>query len=208
MAYDVAALKTRIRDRAGLTTSDSLVTSAVLLRLINAGLNTIALEADWPWLRVKTTLTTVAGTDEVSPPSLWLRTISLTHADTGEPLVRRHIKVLDRVPSTTQGRPYLYAVDGGKLTLRYTPNGAYSLVHRYVKSETELVADEDVPLLPEAYSQGLVEWCAAKALTMKKETERAQEAKMDYGAWLKRARDNINQGREPLRVEVRPGSEF
>jgi len=208
MAFDLAEIRTRVRDRAGLTTTDTLVTEAVLTRIINAGLNTLALEADWPWLRVKTDLTTVAGQAEYDPPALWLRTISLTHSDTGEPLARRHVKVLDRIPATSTGRPFQYAVDGGKITLRYTPNGVLTLVHRYVKSEPTLVDADDTPLLPEAYGQGLIEWCAAKAYTMKKDVERTQEAKLDYAAWLKRARDNINQGREPLRVEVRPGSEF
>lgn len=208
MAWDGAEIITRVRDRAELDVNHSALTDAVLLRLVNAGLQRLALAADWPWLRATETNSVAAGAEQLTLPTGWIRTLLLTHSDIAEPLTRAHLKVIRRVLVTDVGRPSLYAADGSRVFIRRVPDGAYDFIHDYVRTEPALVGTDGVPLIPEAYSQMLVEWVAVKAFQKDRKTDEAIEAKADFYAALKDARDNINQGREPLTITPRPGGWF
>lgn len=204
-----AELITLIRDRAELDTNHSALTDTVLLRWINQGLNRLSLIADWPWLRAtETNSSAIAGTEQLTLPTGWLRTILLTHVDTAEPLGRAHLKMIRRILPSQQGRPQVYAADGSRVFIRPVPNAAFSFVHDYVRSEPALGSTSASPLLPDAYNQMLIEWVAAKAFQKDRKTDKAQDAKADFFAAVKDARDNINQGREPLSISVRPGAWF
>lgn len=207
MAYDLTDLRAQVSERAKVANS-SLVTTTVLDRAINRALHQISLERDWPWLYVPGTLAVVAGTVEYTPPALWRRTAVLTHQDTGETLVRRHIRVIDTIPPTVTGRPYLYAVSGGLITIKPYPALSETLIHRYIKTEPTLVNAGDTPLIPEAYCRGIVEYAAIKIFQVTSQTTLAQEAKADYQAWLNTVKDDVNQSRDSMRVEVRPSSWF
>lgn len=202
MGLTLTEFRTAVYERTGLISTDTLVTTTVLDRLINRGLQRVAIEADWPWLQVADTWA-IDAASEVSPTGL-LRIVSLVHSDTGEPLARHPVRLLHRVPTTITGRPTLYGIFAGSVHFRYAPSGAFTLNRLYVKNEPTL-AGAGTSLVPEEFSQGVVEWVSAKALTLKRDFDRAQEAKADYKAWVLAARDNINQGREPLRVTPRPG---
>lgn len=197
-------LETAVLDRTGYLSTDSLLTTAVLDRFINRALFAFSLGGDWPWLYVNETK--ALSTATFTPTSGWRRTVDLVHQDTGEPLVRRAVRVLDQIPATITGRPSLYAISGGVVNVRVVPDGPYNLTHRYIRTEPP-VASGNV-LTPWEQSDPIVHLAAAKAFTLKKDMVRAQEAKVDYATALRRIKDDINQGRELLRVEVRPGSAF
>lgn len=203
-----ADFRTAIRDRAGLTTGDTLVTDMVLNRLIVRALDQVTREADWPWLQVASTLAFSAGDASKASPAGLLRVTALHHTDTGEPLTRHPLRILYRTPTSIRGRASSYAIFAGSIHVRLVPAEAETFGILYVRSEPAVADDSTAYLLPDGDSQGAVEWAAAKALTMKREFDRAMEAKADYKAWLKRTLDNINMGKEPLRVEPRPGAAF
>ncbi len=202
------ALLVLIRDRAELDANHTSLTNTVLLRWLNQGLSRISLIADWPWLRATETNSVVAGAETLTLPTGWLRTILLTHADTAEPLTRAHLKVIRRVLPSDRGRPTIYAADGSRVFIRRAADGAYSFIHDYVRSEPALAAVGDTPLIPDPYNQMLIEWVAVKALQNDRKADKAQDAKADFLAAVKDTRDNINQGREPLSITVRPGGWF
>jgi hypothetical protein len=206
MAYTTAELIEAIQDRAELDANSSLTTAAYMLRLLNRALAQVSLEANWPWLRSSASVSSVAGTPTLVLPTGWLRTMSLTDNEDGTPMDRRPARILDRLVDS--GRPQLYAAEGGVLTLGPTPDAVYTYTHRYLRSEPTLTAG-GTPLIPEAYSQGVVEWAAIKAF--QKTTagaEKVTQAILDYRDWVTRTRDNINQGADPLRVEPREGAWF
>ncbi len=206
MAYTTAELITALEDRAELDPNSVLMTAAVKLRLINRALAQVTLEADWPWLRSSASAVSVAGTATLVLPTGWIRSLALTETVTGEPMLRRPVRILDR--NTGRGRPYLYAVDGSVLTLSPTPDAVYTYTHRYLRSEPVLAAGE-TPLMPEVYSQGIIEWAAIKAFQRTQaDPAKVTQAVLDYKEWLTRAKDNINQGREMLRIEPREGAWF
>lgn len=200
-----AVLITLIRDRAELDVNHSSMTDTVLLRWINQGLGRISLVADWPWLRATETATLAAAATQLPLPTGWLRTLLLTHDDTAEPLVRAHLKMIRRVPVADTGRPTIYAADGSRVLIRRVPERAYTFTHDYIRFEPALATTSDSPLIPDAYNQMLVEWVAVKAFQKDHKMDDAQEAKADFAACVRDAKDNINQGREPLSVNVRPG---
>lgn len=208
MAFDGAEIITRVRDRAQLDANNSALTDPVLLRLINAGLQRLSLVADWPWLRATENNSLAAAAQQLTLPTGWLRTILLTHSDTAEPLTRAHLKIVRRVLVTDTGRPSIYAADGSRVFIRRVPSAAYTLIHDYVRSEPALASTAGVPLITDAYAQMLVEWVAVKAFQKDRKMDEAVEAKADFFAAMKDARDNINQGREPLTITPRPGGWF
>ncbi len=205
MAFDMTEIIARVRDRAELDATSTLMTSTVLMRMINQALEQVSLEADWPWLRASVSAVTVANTRTIALPTGWIRTLSLVETATGDSLVRRPVRKLDEEVST--GRPYMYAVDGNVLSVAPIPATVYTYTHRYVRSEPVITdATGGVPLIPQVYSQGIVEWAAIKAFQRTKQVDKAATALTDYQQWLTRVRDNVNQGKEPLRVEPRPGA--
>lgn len=200
--------RTAIRDRAGLTTGDSLVTDTVLNRIIVRALDQVTREADWPWLQIASTLAFSAGDASKASPTGLLRVAALQHTDTGDPLTRHPLRILYRTPTSVRGRASSYAIFAGSIHVRAVPDVAETFGILYVRSEPAVADDSTAYLVPDGDSQGPVEWAAAKVLSMKREFDRAQEAKADYKAWVKRTLDNINMGKEPLRVEPRPGGAF
>lgn len=207
MTYAASDLITAIRDRAELDANSTLMTDAVLLRLLNRALAQVSLEANWPWLRTSESAVSVAGTATLTLPTGWLRTLSLTETVVGEPLVRRPARIIDRMGTEHPGRPYLYSAEGSVITLGPTPDAVYTYTHRYLRSEPVLTTG--APLIPEAYSQGVVEWAAIKAFQKTQAgAEKVAQAVADYRDWLVRTRDNINQSAETLRVEPREGAWF
>ena len=205
MPFDLAYLDQRVVDRLGLSSSDTRLTSTVRYRAINDALKQVCLDHDWPWLRTSGTITTVANTATAALPTGHIRTESLVDTTTGEALRRTPSLEIDEL--ITPGRPSLYYV-ADVITFGPTPDGAYTLRHRYFRVEPELVNTTDVPLIPEMFARGPIEFAAALLLRQIRERERAAEAEADYRAWLKRARDNANKSREPRRIRVRPGAWF
>ncbi len=204
MAITLATLRARVRARAASNSSDSLLTNAQLDLYINAALQQFTLEADWPWQKViDSTQVLAVNTGVFTPPAGWYRSQSITHSDTGYPLERRAPKYLDRVLGT--GRPEYWAPDGAVISFRSLADRNYTVIHRYFKAEPGLSADGDVPLVPEVYSQAVVEWAAYQALTQGNSVGRAEQALADYQRSIKRIKDNCNQGAEPLRITQRPG---
>lgn len=194
-----------MRARCASNVSDSLLTDTQLNAYVNQGLARMTVEeTDWPWQKVIDSAQSLTiNTSSFTPPSGWYRTSSLTHLDTGVPLERRAPKYLDRVIG--QGRPELWAPDGAIITFKCTANQTYTVVHRYFRVEPTLVADADVPLVPEVYSQAVVEWAAYQAMRQGNRQQQADAALVDFRASIKTLQKHVNQSGEPLRITQRPG---
>lgn len=171
---------------------------------INSALRQVSLEHDWPWLQQTTTLSVVAGTASYPVPSDWLRTIHVTDPSTGDKLLLSSLESLDRLGTLT-GSPSIYCVYANAILLGPTPLASKSLKHRYIRTENTLTNDNSIPLVPVEYEEGVVEYAAFLFLRQLREAARARECWDAYGDWVKRARDNIRQGREPIRVQHRSG---
>jgi hypothetical protein len=161
---DYAAIKTAVLDRLGLPTTDGLITDTVLGRLINAAMQDLEADEDWPWLQASETIATVAGTGAYTPAATWARTRGL-RVTTDEPMKFFSLEELDFMwpDPTTRGRPIAYTVEAEQLVLRPIPDAVYSLTHTFIKAPTDLSSSSDTPLMPSRFHHGIVEVAAALA---------------------------------------------
>lgn len=206
MAFDLSYLDQRVVDRCGVATTDTRLTQAVRFRAINDALEQISLERDWPWLLTSETITTVANTATSALPTNYLRTDSIVNTTLGTALRRTNLIDIDTLSYT--GIPVLYHSSGLTITLAPTPDAVYSLKHRFHRTEPALTTGASTPLIPQVYGRGVVEYAAMLLLKQVREADMAAIAERDYMAWLKRASDNSNASREPLRIRCRPGAWF
>lgn len=204
----LAQLRSKLRNRLNSKTTDTRLTDANLNEVINEALRLVSLDADWWWLETLHTLSVVTGQETYTVgtdiPSDYQRTVSITHVDTGEPLGHRRASELDRF--VIAGRPALYDSYGTTVVIKPTPNGSFSLRHRYIRDESLLSSDSDTPLTPLEYSKGVIEKAAAIAFDYIHDVERNAEAQKNYADWMIHVRDNNQRSREPVRIRVRPGS--
>jgi hypothetical protein len=199
-----AQLREAVRTRIGVPPNDSYFTDVVLSDLVNEALQAITAEADWPWLELDTTFTTVAGTDTYTPPADWTDTRVLG-IDGQDAMEWRPLAEILEEPTTHRGMPSRYTVSGEKLILRPVPDGAYTVRHHYVKNEQTLVTDADVPLMPTQFRYAVAALAAHLALMRSGDTARAASQLAEFQGWLKRMMQQRRRSRGPLRVRVRAG---
>lgn len=196
----IAALRTRADTHA----SDTALTDAVLMDFLTEAAGNLALEADWPWLEVKTSLATVAATSEYTPPADWLRTVSLVETSTGAALDYRHAGEADEIIGS--GRPYIYAIDSEKIILKPIPDAVYTYTHRYVSIENIVDAGAETFRLPVPFESALRELALTYIYRAQHRLDEAGVAEAAYQKWLRRAKDNLIRSSQSRRVRVRPGS--
>lgn len=201
---DLTDLLARVLNRGSFNSADTGLTSTVHTAHINAALKQISNERDWPWLFTTATINTVAGTATYAHPTGYVRTDSIFEPATGIILQERQIEELDQY--TASDRPLLWCSYGTNIVLGPKPDDVYALTHRYVRVEPLLTTGSDLPLIPNAFDEGVVEWATYLGQTFTRQFDKAQEAAARYNAWLKTTLDNVRRGRRPLRVQVRPGA--
>lgn len=205
MAFDLAYLEQRVIDRTSLSSTDTRLTQAVRYRAINDALEQISLEHFWPWLLSSETIATVAGTATRALPTGYIATNSIVNTTLRDALRPSSLIDIDLLTST--GIPVLYH-SAAVITWGPTPAAVYSLSHRYYRVEPALATSGAVPLIPQAFGRGVIEYAALLLLQQVREADMAATAEKNYNEWLKRAQDNARATREPARVRLRMGSWF
>lgn len=178
-----AELKTELRTRIGVPTDDSLFTTTVLGQLVNAALQHIAVDRDWPWLEQEATITTANGDDSYAVPANWMRTLHVVGAG-GVPLERTAIERLDYMNGS--GSPRFYGVFSDEVVVRPTPTAIENLKHRYIGTEPALSADGDTPLMPTGYHYAIVAFAAYLAYRRTGNMPEAGAAMAEYETWRER----------------------
>lgn len=181
----LSTLRSALRTRLGVPTSDALFTDSVCTELINAALHAIETKHDWAWLEDVETIATVNGDDTyASADSAWMRTVSLTISGR-QPLERKPIVALDALLGTT-GDPRFYGIFGEEIIVRPVPTSALNMTHRYIKAETDLAGDADEPLMPASYHHALVSLAAHYGFRRSNQLADAGAALAEYQAWEER----------------------
>ena len=200
---NLGQLRTEVYDRLGVPETDGQYPAAVLTRAVNAALNFIEAEQDWPWLTNTATLTTAAGTGDYLPPADWSRTVHLQRASY-EKLQRVSIGELDSLwDPTTSGPPEAWCPWSERIFLRPVPDAAYAYTHRYIKVDPALVADADTPLMPARFHVAIAEIATWFLLRRSKEDGRAIGAKAAYDEWRARMADDRRRWSGPSKVKLR-----
>lgn len=154
---DLTTLQGEVRTRTGTPTDDSLITSAVLIQVINAALQHNSSERDWPWLEKTATIATANGDPDYAVPADWMRTVSVIGAS-GVPLRRTPIDELDYLNGA--GTPRFFGIYGDQVVVKPVPVGTENLTHRYIGTQPALAAGGDTPLMPAGYHYAIVEYAA------------------------------------------------
>lgn len=179
----LATLRTSVRNRLGVPSTDSVYTDTALTSLINDALNYISTEADWYWLEKSETLSLVNGTSAYSVASDCTRTINVEDP-TGIPLQRKPIDELVAISTATAAVVRFFSPFGTKLEFRPVPNTSISVNHRYIGGETALSSDSDTPLIPAQFQPALVEYTVYLARMRAGNIQEAAAVLEVYNKWI------------------------
>lgn len=205
---NLAELAAEVTTRVGAATDDQMLTTSVIRGFVRSGLRHVEADLDSPdWLRTRETISTVAGLDSYEVPADWAKTLSLRVAEYDWHLEYVGFEALDADYGTQQvdgtGRPAAWTQEGGFLIVRPVPAGVFNLEHRYLRTETDLLADADVPLLPARFHDAIVEKAAGMALRRIGEYDRAGAHEADYQGWLGKIVDELNRVTKAPRIRTR-----
>ena len=196
-------LREAVYNRIGVDSTDGRMTTTVLDGFINDALHWVETERAWPWLQATTTITTVAGDGDYAVPSDWLKTRYL-RIDEDSPFQVREIGELELLyPDASEtGQPREYAIEGDAVLVRPIPDGVYTIVHRYIKRESDLTSDGQSPLMPASFHTIIVAAATYLALRSTRENERAALAWQEYQEWRQRMLDDARRTTRPARIKT------
>ena len=194
-------IRTEIRTRMNVGTTDANISNSVLTTLINAALRHISVQYDWPWLEVEATANTVAGTETITLASNVRKVTHMYHEY--HELLYRQFRDRPLFYGLT-GPPVAFSEQAGVYYVWPTPNAVYTVSYGYIlDKEPALSADSDKPLVPDwAISLVITQACILVARRLRdRDTERGFYA--EYRDLLQTMTDNIRQvtlGHRPRRV--------
>lgn len=193
---DLTDIRTEVRTRLGVSSTDSTLTDTVLTSLINAANRKLSLIHDWPWLvTTDATLTaTVSGTRIYTPATNWRKTQFLI-ADESQQLKPKQPQDIWRYSEQT-GRPNFYAVQGGSIIIAPTPDAVYTLDHIYIKDVTLLSSDTDEPDVPMWGLDLLIEGATILAAKRLNDSQLAGQMQVEYMQTLVTLQDEVRRTRQ------------
>ena len=184
-------IRAAVRLKTGLPVSDTLVTDLNLLTMANEANHIFELEADWPWLEAQETIALAVNDSVKAPAADYVRSVSLRINTFDDELERWDIAKLDQLINVS-GRPRYWAPFAGQLEFRPKADIVYSLRHRYLKTEPELLLGTDNPLSPKRWHYILVEMVSALVWRRVQEPDKAGQALAAYQAGVKLAKARSN----------------
>ena len=202
MTTDLVTLRSLVRQRVGVPTTDDFFTDTVLTATINQACATVDAEQRWPWMETVVAQTVTGGTNAFTVPADWRATRALFNGESELGLVSP--SDLMRMGTRT-GPPELWSVRGNQVLVAPIPSSDVSLTHYYYKQTTRLVADGDTVATPDQFIDAIV--CkAAEMLSAREDDGAARQAHAgDYAKWVDRMRRDVRRATGPVRVRVRPG---
>lgn len=157
----------RTRRLAGLSETDDQADPVYLGEVVNEAYLDLCASQDWSFLRVDTTLNTVAGTRSYALPTAVDRLDSVVHDDAEDgPLLRprpgrAHDAVVDE---PDQDRPDEYVLrDPNTIELWPTPDAVYTLRLRGFEKPAPLAVDSDTPVFDDRFHPA-IPYAAAMAV--------------------------------------------
>jgi hypothetical protein len=189
MATTLAQLKTKVIHKLGETTDDGMLDN--LVESINAGLQQMATEFDWPWLVASTTISTVADTTDYSMPTNATRIREIIYRD--GTLTAVQLAELTRYDDISGGEPALFYIQNSTIKIAPIPDGVYVLTVEYVKAESVLSGDSDTILCPDWYSDMVVVYAAIEEARRRQNAALTKLLENSRDQWIQRIRDNIQR---------------
>lgn len=200
-------IRDSVRVRLGVPAQDSFYQDPQLDDLINEALQAISAEGDWSWLQTTETINTVYGTRFYTPAPDWENTKALS-IQGYDAMTYLSLQEIRNWPDDTYDVPMFYTIYLDQLYLAPNPSAVYVLRHDYLRNEPMLVENSDTPIMPTLYHYSIVAFAVHLAHLRSGDLPRAQAAKLEYDAWLKRMEGQKIKTTSTLKVRVRPGREI
>lgn len=195
-------LRTRVKTRLAIPTSgDGIGTNANVDDWVNTALRAITNERDW-WWNLTELATFVINNGVADLPADCVHVYGLMIS--GYPI--QQVSKADYLAQNVAELPgpFGYAIIGTKLKLVPAPSAIFSggqAVLLYYRAETTLVANGDVPNLPDAHCDALVDYAAYVGALARQDDKRATSNMASYQAWLRRMAEDTEpkHGRKRVR---------
>lgn len=195
----LSQIRTRVRQRAGVSTGDSAVTDSVLTDLINDANRKISLLFDWSWLvDVDGDWTSLTAGQRAYPITVpedeWRKTLILI-ANGNQQLRPVQPQTVHRYANIT-GSPRFYAVQGTTIYIAPTPDIAYDVFHVYVKEVATLVNDTDVPEIEDWAVDLLIDKAAILVARRLRDSKLRVELESEFAQTLDSMKDEVRRTRQ------------
>lgn len=152
---NLGQLRTEVRLRANVPSTDGLWTDSFVNSAINAALADLSAEQKWWWLQVSASPSHTSGAVDLGAITPVPRTVA--HVLVGTDEAQRVSAAEADLATAATAPPYLYAIWGDTLQVRPAPSGATAVTLRYYRDEPVLSSDADEPLMPAAYHPAIVD---------------------------------------------------
>lgn len=205
---DLSALSIAVRQRCNIPTGDAVITSTVMTAIINEAVKFIDSMYDWPWLEAQTSWVTTALSGPAKALSSFafpVQRIKLIYDTTAGPLgYISPNEFFEYYPdvTNTSGFPRHYTIYANQLI--HGPNTTdYTAWVIYIRGSNTLALSTDVPLMPEQYHHGIVEYAAYLVFRTTYQFDKAQDAFRAFQNWMTLTKDNRRRSAGPKRVNAR-----
>lgn len=161
---------------------------------INEALFAIVDLHDWPWLEDRWTFTSRVGTDRypLPPDAVRVRSVNVGATEL------HHVAPAD----IDSGRVEGWAVTGDTLVLVPVPSQAAAVVVRYVRQETPLVGDADVPALPDQFAGAVVAYVSGLVYEREGDLKKLAVAQARFDQWRRRMLAESRRYTGPTRIRA------
>lgn len=198
MAVTLGQLKAAVIVKLGETADDGMLQN--LTDTINAGLQQMATEYDWPWLIRKDTFDTVKDQADYSTPTNCTR-VRLLAIDQSVLQVRDAEDIIYWDQETDL--PYFYAVENDTISLAPIPDAVYTVKRKYVIAEAVLSGDSDTCFVPPHYSDIVAVYGALEEARRRRDQALVNLLEQSRVQWIKRISDNIQRSKDMPEIRTR-----
>ena len=166
---DYGTLQTRVLNRLNMSTGDPA--AGLVDEYVNEAIHYLetASPDGWSWMRQVITLTTTAATETytfttigaIPSPTVTVSKILSAKILRGTVYIDLNMlspaDAVEVYPSTTDGVPEAWFVEGSTLYLYPTPDAVYSIVLRVVTAEPDISVSTTSPILPAVFHSAIVD---------------------------------------------------
>ena len=207
------AIASSVRNRLNLSSDDSRVSDANLLEFINSAYQDVSTEHAWHWREATQSITTTAGDSTYDAPADWHSTLSMTITGSGDivgrVLQRRSWKWTRRVSHTNvQSIPAFYCEYDGVFYIYPSPDGVYTVDHRYLQTVSDLGALGNSVVSPDQFDRLIVTRASSYVAQKLRDTELYQMMETQYNKQIRNMKDDIGHSHEPVGIYTRSSWDY
>lgn len=205
---NLGEMRTKVRLRAQVPTTDGIWTADFVDAAINEALVQIGLMQPWPWLAAThSEVGDDSGTVDLSAITPPVRDIASVFVGSWEGQPASTDEVDRWLFSERPG--FVFAPWGDSLLIRPEPGSDETIQIRYFRDEPALTDDADTPILPERYHIAAVEMaCAIGFESLDDESSAVMHERRAMRLIDKMVATALRRARGPHSVRTRSGSQF